>query len=124
RYGGACPFYAKFYINSLSPLGFTATTAYGKEVNCNYYDTKELTEAARPFIVECIRKQLDFALDREVCFCLGTGKNSQFLEALNKQHGFFGRIIALEHPRYVIQYKLKQKQAYIDKYLAAFATVA
>ncbi|MEO7535226.1 MAG: uracil-DNA glycosylase family protein, partial [Ferruginibacter sp.] len=32
-YGGTKEFYSKFYINSICPLGFTAATNVGKEVN-------------------------------------------------------------------------------------------
>jgi hypothetical protein len=41
---------------------------------------------------------------------------------LNNQYGFFKKIIALEHPRYVMQYKSKNKALYIEKYLQAFKT--
>ena len=34
--------------------------------------------------------------------------------------GFFGKIVALEHPRFIMQYRAKTKAAYIAKYLAAF----
>jgi hypothetical protein len=39
---------------------------------------------------------------------------------LNKEHGFFNKVIALEHPRYIIQYKSKQMQEYIVKYINNF----
>lgn len=120
EYGGEDAFYSNFYINSVCPLGFTAETEQGKEVNYNYYDSPELAEAVRPFIIESIWKQLDFNIIRDVCFCLGTGKNEKFLRKLNDEQGFFERIIALEHPRYIIQYKLKHIQEYIDKYVQHF----
>ena len=44
-FGGAEKFYKKFYIQSICPLGFTATNDKGREVNYNYYDSKELTES-------------------------------------------------------------------------------
>ena len=44
-YGGVNPFYSDFYINSISPLGFTIADSKGKEKNYNYYDSKELTNA-------------------------------------------------------------------------------
>jgi len=120
QYGGATKFYAKFFITSICPLGFTARGKNGKEVNFNYYDSKELTDSARDFMVECLTKQLAFGIRREVCFCLGTGKNEKFITALNKEHGFFDRVIALEHPRYIIQYKSKRMQEYIAKYIDNF----
>ncbi len=120
EYGGETAFYNRFYINSISPLGFTALGNKGTEVNHNYYDSKELTQSVFDFMIENIQKQLAFGVNRDIGFCFGTGKNQKFLHDLNNQFGFFKRIIALEHPRYVMQYKSKSKQNYIDKYLNAF----
>ena len=121
QYGGEEAFYSAFYINSICPLGFTATGKNGKEVNYNYYDSKELADAAHDFMIDCLRRQLAFPLRAETCFCLGTGKNAAFVAKCNEQYGFFKEVIPLEHPRYVIQYKSKRMQEYIDKYLEAFA---
>ncbi|WP_298735051.1 uracil-DNA glycosylase family protein [uncultured Chitinophaga sp.] len=120
-YGGVKAFYGDFYISSVCPLGFTADTANGKVVNYNYYDSKELTAAVYELIVNSIRQQLDFGISRKVCYCMGTGKNVAFLQGLNEREHFFEQIIPLEHPRFVMQYKLKTKQVYVDKYLEAFA---
>jgi hypothetical protein len=122
-FGGVEAFYKKIYINSISPLGFTSAGPNGKEINYNYYDSKALTEAVYDFIIENIRKQIALGVNRDVCFCFGTGKNEKFLRQLNDEQQFFGKIIALEHPRFIVQYKSKTKQAYIDKYLAAFGEV-
>jgi len=89
-------------------------------VNYNYYDSKALTDAVYDLIVSGIRKQLQFGLSRKVCYCMGTGKNAAFLQALNEKEGFFEQVVPLEHPRFVMQYKAKTKQAYVDKYLEAF----
>jgi hypothetical protein len=123
-YGGPAAFYRQFYINSVCPLGFTATGKNGREVNYNYYDSPALTTAVTDFIVTSIRQQLSFGIETALCFCFGTGKNEKFLRRLNAEHCFFGEIIALEHPRFVMQYKARTKQFYIDKYLAAFAQAA
>lgn len=120
-YGGVAAFYSDFYISSVCPLGFTADSANGKVVNYNYYDSKELTAAVHDLIVTSVRKQLDFGISRKVCYCMGTGKNVTFLQALNEREHFFEQIVPLEHPRFVMQYKLKTKQVYVDKYLEAFA---
>ncbi|KAA2238435.1 SMUG2 DNA glycosylase family protein [Chitinophaga agrisoli] len=119
-YGGVQPFYQDFYIGSVCPLGFTADAANGKVVNYNYYDSKALTTAVYELIVTSIRRQLQFGIDRKVGYCMGTGKNAAFLQALNEKEGFFEQVIPLEHPRFVMQYKAKSKQEYVDKYLAAF----
>ena len=122
-YGGPEAFYNDFYINSPCPLGFTSIDAKGKETNYNYYDSKELIEAVLPFMIENIHKQIDLGIKTDTCFCFGTGKNEKFLRKLNEEHQFFGKIIALEHPRFIMQYKSASKQFYIDKYLTAFRSV-
>ncbi len=122
-YGGPESFYGKFYINSICPLGFTIKNGLGKEVNYNFYDSKALSDAAYDFIVQSIKKQIALGIDTGICFCLGSGKNEKILLRLNETHGFFKKIIALEHPRFVMQYKSKYTREYIDKYLAAFSMV-
>ena len=119
-YGGVKKFYQDFYINSVSPLGFTISDQKGKEKNYNYYDSKELTYAVYPFMVESIKRQLAFGFKTDICFCFGTGQNEKFLRLLNDTYGFFQTIIALEHPRFIMQYKSKLKLFYIDKYINAF----
>lgn len=119
-YGGTEKFYKDFYIQSIFPLGFTATNEKGKEVNYNYYDSKELTEAVYHAMIKNIKTQIGFGVNTELCFCFGTGQNEKFLKKVNEEHHFFKKIIALEHPRYIMQYKFKTKELYIDKYLNAF----
>ncbi|ACU63451.1 SMUG2 DNA glycosylase family protein [Chitinophaga pinensis] len=120
-YGGPTAFYKDFYFASVSPLGFTSVKADGSEVNYNYYDSKALTNAVYDFMVSSIREQLAFGIDTDVCYCFGTGKNAAFLQQLNAKEQFFKTIVPLEHPRFVMQYRLKRKEEYITKYLEAFA---
>jgi len=122
-YGGAKKFYRKFYIHSVCPLGFTILNDKGKEINYNYYDSRELTEMAYKFILDNIKKQISFGISTDVCICFGTGKNEKFLRKINDEFHFFKKIIPLEHPRFIMQYKSKSKQLYIDKYLEAFAQI-
>jgi hypothetical protein len=122
-YGGLETFYKDFYINSPCPLGFTSVDKNGREKNYNYYDSKELTRAVKDFILESMKRHLRLGINKDVCFCLGTGKNEKFLSKMNKEQHFFSKIIALEHPRFIMQYKSKDKNRYIDKYLAAFNVI-
>ena len=122
-YGGVEAFYKNFYINSLCPLGFTMESKEGKEKNYNYYDSKELMAAVKDFIIDNIRKQVALGVRTDTCFCFGTGKNESYLRKLNEEHHFFKKIIALEHPRFIVQYKSANKQFYIDKYLANFKSI-
>ena len=119
-YGGAEKFYSRFYISSVVPLGFTSDNSKGGVVNYNYYDNKKLTDSVYNFIIESLNKQLRFGINRDVCFCLGTGQNFKFLLKLNSELKLFQKIIPLEHPRYIMQYKTKQKQLYINKYVEEF----
>lgn len=123
EYGGAEKFYSQFYISSVVPLGFTSGNSKGGVVNYNYYDSKELTDSVYSFIIESLNKQLQFGIKRDVCFCLGTGQNYKFLLKLNSEQNIFQKIMPLEHPRYVMQYKTKSKQKYIDKYIGEFLKV-
>ncbi|MES2416680.1 MAG: uracil-DNA glycosylase family protein [Bacteroidota bacterium] len=120
-YGGPEAFYSDFYINSPCPLGFTSIDANGREKNYNYYDSKDLINAVKGFMVEQITKLIALGINTDTCFCLGTGKNERFLSKLNEEYGFFAKIIALEHPRFIMQYKNAYKQQYIDKYITAFS---
>jgi hypothetical protein len=116
-YGGAVAFYRDFYINSVCPLGFTKQTDKGKEVNYNYYDSRELTAAVQDFVVQNLKTLLAMGFERDVCFCLGTGQNAAFLNKINAQYGFFNQIIPLEHPRFIMQYKSKQTPQYVAAFL-------
>ena len=111
-FGGTDAFYRQFYVTAVSPLGFTSG---GK--NLNYYDDKALQASIQPFVLDCFQQQFAFGIDRSVAYCLGDGKNYTYLAALNKEHALFNAIIPLPHPRFIMQYKLKSKQAYIDKYI-------
>jgi hypothetical protein len=48
---------------------------------------------------------------------IGKGKNQKFFEMINKDYKFFDEIITLPHPRWVMQYKLKEKQNHINNYV-------
>jgi len=116
-FGGAAKFYNQFYITAVSPFGLVKD---GK--NINYYDDKSLQKSIRPFVEDCINKQLSF-VNTSVAFCLGEGKNYVYLSNLNKELKIFDKLIPLSHPRFIMQYKLKTKTLYIQKYLDAFNEV-
>ena len=123
-FGGVEAFYRAFYINSPCPLGFTSINKLGKEVNYNYYDNSVLIKATMPFMLESLNKLIGLGNSRTVGVVLGMGKNFAFLEKLNASHHFFDRLVPLEHPRFIMQYKSKQKEGYIRKYLEVLAGVS
>jgi hypothetical protein len=111
-YGGPKAFYSRFFIGSVCPLGFVQ---HGK--NINYYDDKELKATVEPFIIKSIESLISFQTDTTTCLCIGGEKNYKYLSALNQKKGWFGRILTLPHPRFIMQYKRKQKEAYVELYL-------
>jgi hypothetical protein len=111
-YGGTNKFYNHFYISAVSPLGFTMD---GK--NLNYYDIKGLQLALHDFIINCLKQQLSFGIDRTVCYCLGEGENFKFLTRLNQEQQFFGKIVPLAHPRFIMQYRRKKVSDYVNHYV-------
>ncbi len=121
-FGGVEMFYRKFFIGAVSPLGLIST-ARGKSINYNYYDSTGIINDLKDFIIENLIKQIALGIYTDFCFCLGTGKNYKFLEQVNSEHHFFGKIIPLEHPRFIMQYKTKQKEFYIKKYLDQFSKI-
>lgn len=116
EYGGAASFYQKYYINSPFPLAILKETKEGKWLNANYYDDRSLFQMTEDFMIASLRKQIAFGLDTSEVFILGK-KNADYIDRLNKKAGLFGRLTLLEHPRYIQQYKSKEKQLFIDKYI-------
>lgn len=123
-FGGVSDFYNRFYINSPFPLAITRTNPEGKQTNYNYYDSPALMKAAYSFIVKSIRQLIDLGIYTGTCFCLGTGQNAKFLKQLNDDHNFFDKIVPLEHPRFIMQYKSIEKSLYIDKYIKALTGIS
>lgn len=116
-YGGADLFYKDIYINSPFPLAIVRKTKNGW-LNANYYDDKELFQDVKDFMIDSLKKHISLNLDTSEVFVLGK-KNAEFISKLNKEAQLFDSITVLEHPRYIQQYKSKEKQLYIDKYILA-----
>ena len=134
EYGGVKKFYTDWFISAVCPLGFVSSPGgdaahkakgggaiykapAGK--NINYYDDKKLQDAVTPFIIECINKQVAMGFSTKKCICIGGEKNFKFLSVLNKEHKWFEEIIPLPHPRFILQYRRKQKDRFIHQYLSA-----
>lgn len=119
EYGGPKEFYNKFYINSPFPLAIIRYSKTGKWLNANYYDDNTLFEMVKDFMITSLKKHIQLGLDTNEVFVLGK-KNATYIAALNKEAHLFNKMTVLEHPRFIQQYKSKEKQFYIDKYLMAF----
>lgn len=115
-YGGANVFFKQFYINSPFPLAIVREAKNGQWLNANYYDDKTLFEDVKGFMIDSLKKHISLGLDTSEVFVLGK-KNADFIQKLNKEAKLFERLTVLEHPRYIQQYKSKERQQYIDKYI-------
>ncbi len=111
-YGGVEKFYKDFFFTTVMPLGLLKN-----DKNYNYYDDLETQSALEPFIKETLLKQMSFPEAKPNIICVGQGKNLKYLKAFNEKYHCFENIEVLPHPRWVMQYKRKEKQKYIDAYL-------
>jgi hypothetical protein len=114
--GGVDEFYRRFFLTAICPLGFTR-----RGVNMNYYDDRALEKAVTPFITRTIKQQIGLGGRRDRAIVLGTGANLKFMRALNDRHRFFGEVVGLDHPRFIMQYRRKKLDAYIRQYAEVLA---
>lgn len=116
EYGGPGEFYSRFYINSPFPLAIVRQAKNGQWLNANYYDDPALFDTVKGFMITSLEKHISMGLDTSKVFVLGK-KNADFIRKLNSETKLFEQIEVLEHPRFIQQYKSREKQQYIDKYL-------
>ena len=111
-YGGPERFYGEFLFTTVLPYGLLKS---GK--NYNYYDDKETVTYFEPIIVDAIEKQMAYPNVSRMIATIGQGKNLDILKNLNKRYGFFEHIEVLPHPRWVMQYRRREKEKYIQQYI-------
>lgn len=111
-YGGYELFFNKYFINSVSPLGYVQN---GK--NLNYYDTPLLKTSLEPFIRQSVTKLAGLGIDRTVAFCLGEGENYKYIRRINSEEKWFDKVIPLAHPRFIMQYRRKFVADYIEDFV-------
>lgn len=117
QYGGCEKFYKDFFMSFVCPLGIVNVNSKGNEINSNYYENKKLEGVLYDFIVDSLKKQIAFGIDTSICYCIGSGENFKFLTRVNEQNKFFEKIVALEHPRFIMQYNSKDRDKYLKKYV-------
>lgn len=114
--GGPEKFFGKYYINSIFPLTLIKRTKEGKVRNYNYYDSPTLLRALEPELIHFLKEQISFGIFTDKAYVLGTGSNMKVIQKLNDRYHFFDKLVPLEHPRYIIQYKRKEMGFYLEKY--------
>jgi Uracil DNA glycosylase superfamily len=115
-YGGVKKFFSKFFLSALYPL---ALLKDGK--NFNYYDDRKLYRFLKPFLIKSIKEQTKFGCSKRIVISLGK-KNADYLKELNDEIHFFKEIIALPHPRFIMQYRRKSVNNFIQDYLKILHT--
>ena len=111
RFGGVNKFFSRIFLTALYPF---AILKDGK--NYNHYDDKLLRDNLTTEIIKTIKSQIEFGAKRDFTILLGK-RNAEYFYPINEKHKFFKQIFVLEHPRYIMQYKLKQIDRYIEKYI-------
>jgi len=112
EFGGVRKFFGRFYLTALYPL---AILKDGN--NHNYYDQPDLYKVLKPHIKNAIQEQLKFGARKDIAISLGK-KNAIFLNEINAECRFFDEIKVLDHPRYIMQYKLRYLGEYLEDYLS------
>ena len=110
-FGGAEKFYKNFFISAIYPL---AILKDGK--NYNFYDDQKIYSFLKSVIISYLKKQVEFGAKEEMVISLGK-KNFAYLKELNNEINFFRRIEYLEHPRFIMQYRRKRLNYFIEKYM-------
>lgn len=111
-YGGAERFFADVYLTALCPLGFVRNG-----VNINFYDDIKLQQRLTPGIVSWVKQQIGFGVRTDNTMVLGTGKLKQFFEKHVREQCGFQHVTYLEHPRYIMQYRRKERPKYVRLYV-------
>lgn len=111
-FGGPQQFYSHCFLSSVCPLGLLY-----KSKNINYYDDKMLFKQLEPFIIASLKKQALLPICRQTVICIGGDKNYRFLSALNQQLQLFENIKCLPHPRFIMQYRRKTKDMFVNQYV-------
>jgi hypothetical protein len=119
RWGGAEILFRDFFFTAVCPFGFVR-----ENKNFNYYDDQRFFESISDLIVDSIRAQMAFGASPDAAILLGTGKNQRAFEQVNRRHSFFQTVYTLEHPRFIMQYRRRSIEVYLEKYMQAFRNAA
>ena len=116
--GGPAGFYQHFFLSSLYPL-----VLLNQGLNYNYYDSPALLKTLWPDLQCSLRQQVaNFGLRRDVAVSLGR-RNGEFLTKLNNELGLFDKIVVLDHPRYLMQYRRRDLEANVANYVKTLGSI-
>jgi hypothetical protein len=83
----------------------------------NYYELEFIRNKWKPYFIECMETQLAAGGNREKAYILGQGENYAYFKKLNDDYGFFSKLVSLPHPRWVMQYRFRQKSSFVNNYI-------
>ena len=110
--GGPTEFYQHFFLSSVYPLELTRGGT-----NYNYYDASAVTRALWPDMRRSLQEQTErLGLRRDVAVSLGR-RNAEFLQKISDELGLFERVVALDHPRFLMQYRRKHLADNVKHYV-------
>ncbi|MBS4035244.1 MAG: DUF4918 family protein [Ignavibacterium sp.] len=112
-FGGVEEYFSKVFMTALFPL---ALTHRGR--NFNYYDDKKLFNSLKPEIKKSLETQILFGSKKEKVVILGK-KNAEYFRLINDELKFFVKIIVLNHPRFIMQYRQRSMKDYVNSYIRA-----
>jgi hypothetical protein len=115
-YGGATAFFSDVLLSALFPVGLIES---GK--NVNYYDIP--SDAVRGLALQSFEDHAGLTR-KPTLIVIGTGKNLNFINELNRQLPLFTNIIGLEHPRFIEQYNRAHRGRFIEKYVSTLRAAA
>jgi hypothetical protein len=106
--GGPEYFYNKVFIDSICPVGFTKDG-----INFNYYDKPKFFQEIKTKLNNHLSKLEERPLLEKVVI-IGKGKNEDHFKKLDQP---FSKFVSLPHPRWIMQYRRKEKEQWIDRYV-------
>ena len=110
--GGPTEFYQHFFLSSIYPL-----VLLHQGLNYNYYDSPSLLKALWPDLNRSLQQQVQqLHLRRDVAVSLGK-RNGKFLKKLNDELQLFDNIVVLDHPRYLMQYRRRDLEANVARFV-------
>jgi hypothetical protein len=77
----------------------------------------------KPQILKTFKQQIDFGANDKYVISFGK-RNAEYVKEINDEIGYFKEIIIFDHPRFIMQYRLKKLDEYLDKYTKIFSKVS
>lgn len=106
-------FYNTCLLSAICPMGFVK---HGK--NYNYYDDPALLGTLKSFMLHSLKVHSTLGVRTDKLVVLGK-KNSIYINEINRELKLFEKVVTLEHPRFIMQYRNSQIEIYLKQFLEA-----